>query len=76
MISTAFYRVLKGSKKDKNMISCTRLYVDTTYRYPDRSSKKKYPRVRNGESCRSRSPALVHLKYHSLLPTINLRIPD
>ena len=30
IISTAFFRVQKGSKKDKNMMSYTRLYVDPT----------------------------------------------
>ena len=29
--STVFLRVYKSSKKDKNMMSCTRIYVEPTY---------------------------------------------
>ena len=66
------FRVLKGSKKDKNMLSCTRIYVDPTYTLTGQGRKGIL--VRNGLNCWSCSMALVILNYPSPLPPINWRV--
>ena len=65
----SIFRVLKGSKKDKNMMSCTRLYVEPTETLTDQGGKRIL--VRNGRIFWSRSPALVLLNYWPPLPPIN-----
>ena len=74
IISTAFLSVLKSSKKDKNMMSCTRLYVDPTETLTGQGRKRIL--ARNGQSSRYPSLDFVLLNYCSPLSLINSHVPD
>ena len=69
----SIFRVFKVIKKDKNIMSCTRLYVHPTETLTGQGTKRI--RARNVQSCRSCSPDLVLLKYWSPLSRINWSVP-
>ena len=65
----AFCRVFKSSKKDENMMSGTRHYVEPTETRTGQG--RKMILARNGRICRSCSPDLVILTYWFPLSTTN-----
>ena len=69
----SIFRVFKGSKKDKIVISCTRLYIDPTETLTGQARKRIL--TRNVRICRSPSLTLVLLNYRSPLPPINWHVP-